>query len=249
MTLTYLEVLGWGFFAALWTGYGEGKWDNPNQWRLGFALQGIPCIILGIGVLFLHESPRWFCLKGRYEEAEKAFRGYHFDGTNDEWCDSEYYIIRASIAEELHAQSSLGFKELFKTAAFRKRLFVGSFVWAAAMLSGISFVQYYQTTIYATLQYNESQQLLIGALNGSVGVITSFASLFYVDRIGRKKILITGSFFLTVSFTIITILAAVFPAQPGMPTNAAAQRGLIACVFTVTANYGMSLGPMAWILP
>ena len=55
------------------------------------------------------------------------------------------------IAEELNTQSNLSWGQLFKTPAFRKRLFVGSFVWASAMLSGISFVQYFQTAIYATV--------------------------------------------------------------------------------------------------
>lgn len=140
-----LAVVAWGFFIALWTGVGEGRWENPNQWRLGFAIQSIPAMILGVGVLFIGESPRWLLLKGREEEAEQAFRGYHFDGTNEEWCNTEFTMMQVNIAQESEAQGELSWAALFKTPAFRKRLFVGSFVWAAAMLSGISFVQYYQT--------------------------------------------------------------------------------------------------------
>ncbi|KAI8215548.1 hypothetical protein K4K52_006310 [Colletotrichum sp. SAR 10_76] len=154
-------MVAWGFFVALWTGVGEGKWHNSNQWRLGFAIQSMPALILGIGVLFLSESPRWLCLKGRNEEAEKAFRNYHYNGSNDNWCRAEFTVIQVNIAEELQAQGRLSWADLFKTPAFRKRLFVGSFVWAAAMLSGISFVQYYQTAIYATLQFSQDQQLLV----------------------------------------------------------------------------------------
>nr|CBV37359.1 hexose transporter [Colletotrichum graminicola] len=182
-------LAAWGFFVALWTGVGEGKWHNSNQWRLGVAIQSLPALLLGSGVLFVDESPRWLCLKGRYEEAEKAFRNYHYD------------------------------------------------VHHAAMLSGISFVQYYQTAIYATLQFSQDQQLLVSGLYGSVGPVACLISLFFVDRIGRKKIL------------VITILAAVYPARPGLPTNDAAQRGLIACIFAVSANYSALLGPMTWIIP
>lgn len=242
-------MVAWGFFIALWTGVGEGKWGNKDEWRLGFAIQGIPAIILGIGVLFVHESPRWLCLKGRDEEAEKAFRGYHFDGSNDEWCTQEFALIRLNIEEEMEAQGSFTWADLFKTPSFRYRLFVGSFVWAAAMLSGISFVQYYQTAIYATLNYGQEKQLLMSGLYGSVAPVACFVSLFFVDRIGRKKILITSSGLLSISYAIITILAAVYPAVPGQPTNEAAQRGLIACIFAVSANYSALLGPMTWIVP
>ncbi|KAJ0339557.1 hypothetical protein COL922a_004285 [Colletotrichum nupharicola] len=186
-------MVAWGFFVALWTGVGEGKWHNSNQWRLGFAIQSMPALILGIGVLFLSESPRWLCLKGRNEEAEKAFHNYHYNGSNDNWCRAEFTVIQVNIAEELQTQGRLSWADLFKTPAFRKRLFVGSFVWAAAMLSGISFVQYYQTAIYATLQFSQDQQLLVSGLYGSVAPVACFLSLFFVDRIGRKKILIFSS--------------------------------------------------------
>ncbi|KAK4233548.1 general substrate transporter [Achaetomium macrosporum] len=249
ITATNQMMVAWGFFIALWTGVGEGKWHNNNQWRLGFAIQAIPALVLGAGVLFIGESPRWLCLKGRYEEAEAAFRDWHFDGSNDEWCRAEFAMIQTSIAEEVQAQHRLSWADLVRTPPFRKRLFVGSFVWAAAMLSGISFVQYFQTAIYATLQFDQDQQLLVSGLYGCVAPIACILSLFFVDRIGRKKILITSSGLLSVSYMIITILAALYPARPGLPTNAAAQKALIACIFLVSANYSALLGPMTWIIP
>ncbi|GAB1317376.1 Ascus development 3 [Madurella fahalii] len=242
-------MVAWGFFVALWTGVGEGKWQNDNQWRLGFAIQAIPALILGVGVLFIGESPRWLCLKGRYEEAEAAFRGWHYDGSNDEWCKTEFAVIQASIADEIQDQRALGWTDLIRTPPFRKRLFVGSFVWAAAMLSGISFVQYFQTAIYATLRFDQDQQLLVSGIYGCVAPIACILSLFFVDRVGRRTILITSSSLLSISYMIITILAALYPARPGFPTNEAAQRGLIACIFLVSANYSALLGPMTWIIP
>lgn len=242
-------MVAWGFFVALWIGYAEGRWDSIDQWRLGFAIQSLPALLLGVGVLFIAESPRWLCMKGKHDEAESAFRSYHFDGDNDDWCRTSFAVIQANITEELSSQGRLSWADLFRTAAFRKRLFLGSFVWAAAMLSGISFVQYYQTAIYATLQFDESQQLLVSGLYGSVAPVACFLSLFFVDRIGRKKILIASSSLLSLCYMIITIIAAVFPARPGLPTNAAAQKGLIACIFAVSANYSALLGPMTWIIP
>jgi MFS family permease len=154
------SVVAWGFFVALWTGVGEGRWENSNQWRLGFAIQSIPALVLGAGVLFISESPRWLLLKGRYEDAEKAFRSYHYTGSNDEWCNAEFTLMQVNIQQESEAQGTLSWAALFKTPAFRMRLFVGSFVWAAAMLSGISFVQYYQTAYVVCLTLTKCGELM-----------------------------------------------------------------------------------------
>lgn len=216
---------------------------------LGFAVQSIPALALGVGVLFIKESPRWLCLKSRHAEAEKAFRSYHHNGSNDEWCREEFRRLQANIEIDLQARGCLSWAELLKAPAFRKRLFVGSFVWAAAMLSGISFIQYFQPAIYATLQYKQDQQLLISGLYGSVAPVACLVFLLFVDRIGRKKILVFSALLLSLCYLVITIIAAVFPARPGFPTNEAAQRGLIACVFVVSANYLALLGPMTWIIP
>jgi MFS family permease len=89
----------------------------------------------------------------------------------------------------------------------------------------------------------------VSGLYGSIAPVACLLSLLFVDKIGRKKILVTSSALLSVSYLIITIIAAVFPARPGFPTNEAAQRGLIACIFAVSANYSALLGPMTWIIP
>ncbi|MCI2435616.1 MFS transporter, partial [Listeria monocytogenes] len=42
---------------------------SHSQWLIPFAVQLIPSGLLGIGVLWIRESPRWLFEKGRREEA------------------------------------------------------------------------------------------------------------------------------------------------------------------------------------
>lgn len=42
---------------------------QPAAWRIPLALQLVPAIILGIGILFMPFSPRWLINVGREDEA------------------------------------------------------------------------------------------------------------------------------------------------------------------------------------
>lgn len=64
-----------GIMGAYWIGYGTnyigGNGDSQHElaWRLPLIIQGIPAIILAVGVWFLPFSPRLLVKHGRDEEA------------------------------------------------------------------------------------------------------------------------------------------------------------------------------------
>lgn len=49
--------------------YGDGNKNENRIWRIPFALQLIPGILLVITMIFEKESPRWLSEKGRFDEA------------------------------------------------------------------------------------------------------------------------------------------------------------------------------------
>ena len=48
---------------------GTGDTQSEAAWRIPLALQLVPAIILGIGILFMPFSPRWLVNQGREDEA------------------------------------------------------------------------------------------------------------------------------------------------------------------------------------
>lgn len=51
---------------------GESAW----AWRIPSLIQGLGPVILGVGLYFVPESPRWLVIKGRELEAHQTLAKY-----------------------------------------------------------------------------------------------------------------------------------------------------------------------------
>ena len=60
-----------GVMISYWIDYGVsiGLPVSSKQWQIPVALQLLPPIVLGFGLIFFPESVRWLAKKGRYDEA------------------------------------------------------------------------------------------------------------------------------------------------------------------------------------
>ncbi|CCO33257.1 Quinate permease AltName: Full=Quinate transporter [Rhizoctonia solani AG-1 IB] len=67
-----------GIMVSFWIDYGTnyiggtGESQSEAAWRIPLALQLVPALILGVGVIFMPYSPRWLVAQGRDEEAIKV---------------------------------------------------------------------------------------------------------------------------------------------------------------------------------
>ncbi|KAJ7639196.1 major facilitator superfamily domain-containing protein [Roridomyces roridus] len=91
---------------------GTGSINSSASWRLPFAIQLIPTIILFVGAFFIPESPRWLMSVGRKEEARAILAKYHGNGdTNAPLVVLEYKEL------ETHIQSATKSRCYYLTVA------------------------------------------------------------------------------------------------------------------------------------
>lgn len=76
--------------------------------------------------------------------------------------------------------------------------------------------------------------------------LTTIPMMVYVDRIGRKPVLIAGALAMGVNHLIIAVIFA--KNQDQWPTHQAAGWAAIVMVWLFAANFGWSWGPCAWII-
>ncbi|RDW68851.1 uncharacterized protein DSM5745_08611 [Aspergillus mulundensis] len=74
--------------------------QSEASWRLSLAIQIAPAVILGIGMLFFPDSPRWLLMTERDDEALSSLSRLRRQATDSSALRSEYLEIRASIMLE-----------------------------------------------------------------------------------------------------------------------------------------------------
>lgn len=103
-----------GILLAYWTAYGTSHIDGDQNgqshwaWRTPLIVQGVPAVVLAIGVWFMPFSPRWLINKGRDEEALRT-------------------LARLRNLPEDHSLIQVEFLEIKSEAEFERRIFARRF--------------------------------------------------------------------------------------------------------------------------
>lgn len=106
-----------------WVGFGSlhAPVTSEFQWRFPLAFQAVPALLLVVGMIFMPESPRYLVEKEKYDQALKILKKLHYDGTNDDWIQTEYNEIKTTIQAE-KAVTASGWLIMFKVPQWRIRL-------------------------------------------------------------------------------------------------------------------------------
>ncbi|KAE8143452.1 sugar transporter [Aspergillus pseudotamarii] len=240
-------MLSWGFFVAQWLGYGCFQVDSHFQWRFPLSFQVVPGIIMGSGIWFLAESPRWLVEKQRYEEAKAMLERLHGNGLNGDFIQLEFReIVDTITAEKQVAVSS--WKEMISRASWRRRLILGMGVQAFGQLSGINVINYYGPQIYQILGIDTGTSLKIIGISGSLSIVYCVIGLWLLDRIGRIKPLVVSAGGMASALLVNSILSKFYVLADDPSPNSNALRAMVAMNFVFSFFYTM-IGIISWVYP
>jgi MFS transporter, SP family, sugar:H+ symporter len=224
-----------GSTGILWLGY--------PAWRWMFWMQVIPAAVFLIMLLVIPESPRFLVSRGRMAQAEKVLA--RIFGPAE--AKRKVNEITQSLAADHHRPK---LSDLLDSAGkVRRIVWVGIGLAVFQQLVGINVVFYYGTVLWESVGFSESDSLLINVVSGVLSIAACIFTIFTVDRIGRKPLLIVGSIGMAVTLSAV---AASF--ATGSLVNGTLQlshpAGLVALV---SANlyvifFNLSWGPVMWIL-
>jgi sugar porter (SP) family MFS transporter len=204
-------------------------------WRWMFGLAVVPAVVFAVGMLFLPESPRWLAKRGRRADARAVLA--RIRGVSE--VDAEMQEIENSLS---HAEEHGALSDLLNPS-LRPALVVGIGLAIFQQVTGINTVIYYAPIIIQSAGIpSASGAILATAGIGIVNVIMTIVSMWLIDRIGRRPLLLTGIGGMIVS---LGLLGLIF--RESGHTSAFAWLAVISMMLYV-ASFAISLGPIFWLL-
>ncbi|KAJ9137163.1 General substrate transporter [Pleurostoma richardsiae] len=238
------QMIGVGFIVSTWVGYGSAQMPDTSsfQWRFPLAFQAVPAALLAVGMVWFPESPRHLIATDRLEEGMAILRKLHYDGSNDDWIQSEFNEIKLTIDAEKSATAP-GWLIMFKVPQWRRRLGLATLVQVFTQFTGINVIGYYQTIMYEALGFTGNKNLLVAGIYNCTGPLANLIFItFFIDRIGRKRPLIYG----IIAISIALILEAAINSQNTDGSKDGLSIAGVAFLFCVTIIFSFSFGPVSW---
>jgi len=202
--------------------------NEDNYWRYMLAAAFIPSLIFFLLLLLVPESPRWLVLKGRLPLSEKIF-------------GKIYGIAEAkgqvdAVKENINSEGAANIRDVL-SPRFKKVVIIGLVFASIAQLTGINIIFYYAPLIFEKTKVGGSV-LYQTLLTGIVNLVFTILAFWLIDRVGRKKLLLMGSWIMGIC---MLTLGSLFWA------NKLENYFVLATVFIYIGGFACSWGAVLWV--
>ncbi|CAG8138288.1 unnamed protein product [Penicillium olsonii] len=211
-------------------------------WRLQLGSAFIPSLILGVGVFFCPESPRWLMKHGKLA---KGFRSMSRLRTHPLIGARDFYYSYIIYQEELKENRGAGYFsrmwDCFAVPRIRRANYGASTVMIAQQMCGINIISFYSSTIFLRAGYTAEQALYASLGYGAIQVVSTIPTLFLIDTKGRRTLTL-----ITFPFMCIFLLAAGLSLLKHTGTAGEKIGPVALFVYLFTIAYSLGEGPVAF---
>lgn len=208
---------------------GDQQWNVEMGWRYMIASGALPSILFLILLSFVPESPRWLAGKNKPDEAFGILE--RINGSN------KAQGILTEIQQTLRSEGGK-LSELFRPG-MRTAMIIGMVLALFSQITGINAIIYYAPEIFESAGFGTDAALFQTVLIGVVNTVFTFVAIFFIDKIGRKKLLLIG-----VSGMALCLMGIGICYYLNFMTGPV----LLIFILTYIACFASSLGPITWVI-
>jgi len=224
---------------------------EPWGWRLMTVGPAIFASVMGLGMCWIPESPRWLELHGFSEAALASMQFFREDKSLE-----EVRIEVAAIREDI-----TGAEKSNSVLDYPRPMLIGCGLVFLQQVTGQPSVLYFSTSIFKALGFGSSSAFSSVTI-GLVKLIATLFAIVQVDRYGRRFLLFTGIGMMAVALIAISVSISFLTCNvdgidvagvmncPGANVNMprAPSIVLVLALMLYVSGYQVGFGPIAWIM-
>ncbi len=205
--------------------------NTQASWRWMFLIGLLPAVLLFLGMFFLPESPRWLVKQKKVHQAKNTLHFLRHRGNIDHEI--------AAIEKGLTVREA-SFSELM-TPWIRPVLFLGIMLGFFQQVTGINTIIYYAPTIFQMTGFQDTATSILATAGiGIVNVLATIFAVVFLDKIGRRMLLLTGLVGMFISLATLSL---------AFQWNSDSLRWIaVLSTFAYVICFAFSLGTMLWLL-
>ncbi|HKL07824.1 MAG TPA: sugar porter family MFS transporter [Bacteroidales bacterium] len=170
---------------------------DKHPWRYMLGVEAIPAALYFLLLFFVPKSPRWLALKGFEKKALAIMK----KASGETIALSEFKAVKESIHND-SKKDKAHIRELFKPS-MKLVLIIGIVIAITQQITGINAVFFYAPMIFEQsgvgVDASFSQAILVGVTN----LIFTIVAIWFIDRVGRKPLLMIGLSGIIISMLLI----------------------------------------------
>jgi SP family arabinose:H+ symporter-like MFS transporter len=206
-------------------GFGGNSW----RWMLGVAT--IPALVFFFGLLWVPESPRWLISHHQSEKGRQILTRFLGAAEADD---------QLAQMEQAAAGEQGSWREVF-ARPMRKPLTIALGLAILCQITGVNAVLYYGSILISEHFRGQTTNsaLLTSVIIGCANLISTLLAMRFLDRWGRRPMLLTAAGGMAIS---LTILVFAFHGT-GLSTWV-----VLGSIISYTAFFAFGMGPVPWVV-
>jgi len=215
-----------GILIAYLSNYFIGQ-IGEESWRWMLGVQCFPSLLFFCLIFLIPESPRWLLLhRGNLAEATRIMKKINSDGY-----ELEISKIQAS------ANNTSGEGKLFVRENAKPILLAFCFA-LFNQVSGINAIIYYAPRVFEMAGLGSQSSLLSTVGIGVVNFIFTLLAINFIDKVGRRKLMLVGSVGLIISLALVS---------HAFYTNQTTGFAITIYLMSFIAFFAFSQGAVIWV--
>ncbi|KAK6929985.1 Major facilitator, sugar transporter-like, partial [Dillenia turbinata] len=229
-----------GILIANLVNYGTSK-VHPGGWRISLGLAGVPALFLFLGSIIIVETPTSLIERGHCEKGRQTLEKIR--GVKEVDAEFKSIVHACEVAEKVKHP----LKKLMQKSSMPP-LIIGVSMQVFQQFTGINAIMFYAPVLFQTIGFGSNASLLSSVITGLVNVLSTFVSIFAVDKVGRRVLLLQACVQMFISQTVIgVILHALLKPTGSLDKGPAIVVVVLVCMFVM--SFAWSWGPMGWLIP